>query len=134
MSKLTVCAISPGAKSCEILELDEINYDVMKKEIGGDFNVMQVPGLKEQNIDVFALDTVPKNTKPSLVVINESVNPPVITDAILGKIILIGVDESNNSVPLNQRQIKYLTECNDFTDVGDLHGKIIEKVLTFKVK
>jgi hypothetical protein len=134
MSKLTLCAISPEEKVAKVLELDEINYEVIKKELGGDFRVLQIPGLKEENIDVFALSMVPKDSVPSLVVVNESVTPPVISDAVLGKIILAGVDESNNTVPLNQRQIKFLVNHKDFIAVGDLHGGITDEVLAFKTK
>lgn len=128
-----VTVVVPGGKQASIVDVEELSYESIKEVLGGDFAVLEIPGLKEKNIDVFALTNVTKTEKPSIVIVDEKVTPPIVTDSILGKVVFIGVDENKNTVPLTEEQMGYLSSsCNEFTTVGTLGGKIIHDVLTFK--
>lgn len=128
------CVIIPGAEEANMLDIKEISSKEIENILGGKFSILQVPGLKEKNIDVFSLKSVRKDESPSIIVINENTEPLSISDAILGKVVLLGVDEDDNTVPLSEDQMKYLVTCNEFASVGTLGGKIEKKVLSFRVK
>ena len=128
------CVIVPGSTEAGMLDLKEISLKEIERILGGEFDIFQVPGLKEKNIDVFALKEVDNHTSPSIVVVNETMKPPTISDAIVGKAVLLGVDKDNNTIPLSNEQMEYLTTCNEFMSVGTLGGKIERAVLAFRAK